>query len=695
MLREYFKIAWRNILKRKFYTLLNISGLSLGMSCCMLIYLYSSYQLSFDTYHHGKEHIFRLVNELKLDKTEYNKGSSIAMLRGLQSGFPQIEKSAVSIGNQSLVAEVNNDSKKRFREEKNVSYTNSDWFKLFQYEWISGGPEQLDQPGTAVLTKKLSEKYFGNAYPIDKIISIAGQQMKVVGVIKNPANTDLKADMYLSISSFPSLNPAVEKSYFTAWGYIMTTHNSFVYLKDPRQKAVIEKELVRLENMHISKRGEVYYKFRLLPLEEMHFDTRYAGTIQKSLLTILALIGTLILVIAGINYINLVIAQQARRSAEIGTRKVLGGSSKQLFMQFMTESLLISVISVAVSLLIVISIIPFLNRSLFAEEPLQILSFNQLYLFAFAILAIVSIGAGLYPAYLMSRVNVLKALKNNTGSWVAGLNRKSLVVIQNVVAQVLIICTIIIVLQVHFLKNTDKGFNRESVLMIPFEKASDSQRELLSQRLKSMPDVQSFSFCYHSPGNDTRRGATVKFDDRDWEPWPARFAIGDSAYCKTFGLKLIAGRNIVSAQATPEYLVNEMMASRLYPGHPEKVVGKKLSAGDQWGIITGVVKDFNIASLVQPIEPSVLLEDKLLQTSLAVKLSGRQTAATLKQLDDIYKEAFPDQVFSYQFVDDQIAQLYKKEELQQKFIRIAAGIAIIVSSLGLLGLISLMTLHPT
>jgi len=695
MLKTHFKIAWRNILRKRFYTILNISGLALSISCCILIFLYISYQLSFDTYHKKTDHIFRLVYDLHLDKTEYDKGSSAAMLRSLQTEFPQVEKAAISINNQSFVVRVNDEYQKRFREEKNISFANSDWFKMFQYHWLSGNPAQLDEPNTAVLTKKLAEKYFGDTNPIGKTLLIGKEQIRVIGIIADPANTDLKADMYISTPTFLKLNPAFGNDYFTSWGYTMSINSSFVYLKDTNQKGAVEKQLIGLVNKHMGKDSYKWFTFKLMPLEGMHFDTRYAGTIQKTLLTILMTIGVLILIIACINYINLVIAQQARRSREIGTRKVLGGSSKQLFIQFIIESLVTSGIAVTISVFLVLWFIPTANRLLFADEPIQILSYQNLFLFSAGMLLCVTIGTGVYPAFILSKVNIFQSLKNTGRNWLAGFSRKSLVVVQNIVAQALIICTIVIVMQVHFLKNTDKGFERESVVMIPFEKASDSQKEKLSHSLKAIPEVQSFSFCYQSPAIDTRRGATVKFDNRDWEAWPARFAIGDSAYCKTFGVRIIAGRTISANSATPEYLVNQMMASRLYPKHPQDVIGKKLSAGDQLGTIVGVVGDFNLNSLLIPIEPVVVLEDKNLQNNLAVKLSGRQTAATLNLLQKEYLRLFPDQVFSYQFVDDKIAELYKKETLQQKFIWIAAGIAIFISSLGLLGLILLITLQRT
>ncbi|WP_158826236.1 ABC transporter permease [Mucilaginibacter lacusdianchii] len=695
MLKNYFKIAWRSLVKRKFYSALNIAGLALGVACFMLIYLYITYHNSFDTYHANANKIYRLVNVLHLDKTEYEKGSSIAMLRALQKDFPQVQKAAISISKQSFVVNIEGNSNKRFKEDKTVTFTDADWFKTFSYQWVIGSAAGLDEPNTAVLTQRQACKYFGKESPVGKVFSINHQQIKVVGLIADePYNTDLNSDIYLSLSTFKNVNPKVENNYFTDWGYIMSVHNSFVVLNSTNQQKAVESQLKRMISKRLGADANKYYTFKLLPLKEMHFDTRYGGTVQKSLLYTLAAIGTLIILIAGINYVNMTIAQQARRSVEIGTRKVLGGSTFQLFMQFMAESFLTAFLAVIIAVVLVWLTIPQLNQTLFTDQPLHIVSYKNFYLFCLQALFLITIGTGIYPALLLSRMSIFKAIKNNVWNLSAGTNRKILVVIQNVVAQALIVGTIVIVKQVQFLRNTDKGFNRDFVMTIPLGETSASQKEQLNQSLRNMPDVQSFSYCHRSPASESMRGSTVMYNGR-WQDWPARYAIGDSAYCKTFGIKVVAGRNIRSEQAVPEFLVNETMAIRLSPKNPSDVVNKNLVAGDGKGVIVGIVKDFNVRSLLEPIEPSVLLEDKFAQTNLAIKLSDKHNAQNIDQLKNIYQRVFPDQVFAYQFVDEQIAMLYKKEILQQKLIGIAATVAIIISSLGLLGLVSLITLQRT
>ncbi|MHB8208607.1 ABC transporter permease [Mucilaginibacter sp.] len=695
MLKNYFKIAWRSITKRTFYSILNITGLALAIVCCTLIYLYNSYQLSFDTYHKNANNIFRVVYELHLEKTEYDKGSSVALYDALRAEKLKIKQAAFLINNQSFVVNVDGSQDKRFKEEKSIAFTNAEWFNLFTYQWLSGGPSQLNEPNTAAITEKQANKYFGTADAIGRTIAINGQNLKVVGVIADsPYNTDLKSDLYLSFLSLKTILPKVEPGFFTDWGYLNSSNNTFVSLADPAQKQSVEQELARLTKQHLGD-GAKYFVFKLLALKEARFDARYGGKIQKSLLLTLSIIGLLILAIASINYINIMIAGQARRSIEIGTRKVLGGSTGQLFMQFITESLLIGIIAVIIAGGVVLLFLPAINNLLFKADPVHILSFKKLFLFLLVMLVIITVGTGVYPALVLSRVSVFQALKNNLWNIRTGMSRKVLVVLQNVVAQTLIACTIIIVLQVNFLKNTDMGFDRKAVIMVPVGDITASQKEQLRNTLAAIPGVKSFSFCNNPPSSDSQRGSTFKFSDRDWEKWPVRFAIGDSAYTRTFGLQLVAGRNVHANNAMPEYLINETMAKMLHVKNVNDILGKTLIPGDVKGVIVGIVKDFNVRSLIEPIEPSVILEQKEIENNVAIKLSGMQTESTLNSLRSSYARIFPDQVFSYQFIDDEIARLYKTQNLQQKLISSAAVIAILISSMGLLGLISLITIQRT
>lgn len=697
MFKTYIKIAWRNILNRKFYTFLNISGLALAISCCIFIYLYSSYNLSFDRYHKYADRTFRLVNQLNFDKTEYSPGTSYAEYQFLKTNSPQVQQAAFLLRDQSFIVNTTGGDPKRFKEDNSVSFADGDWFKIFTYKWLTGSPDQLNDAGNAVLSQKKARQYFGDADPIGKVILFDGHPVKVSGLIADtPYNTDLKSDIYISFKSLFEVSPgyAADKSFKKDWGNLGTRYTGFVVLKNASDQAVVEQQLAAMKKKLFGT-DEKIFGFTLLPLKDNHFDTRYLGVIQKSLLWNLAIIGLLIITIAVINYINIVVAQQTRRGVEIGTRKVLGGSVGQIFMQFIVESLVTSVIAVCIAVLLVAALLPMANSWLFTDAPIHVVSTLSLAGYVLLVLLAITIGTGLYPAFLLSRVSIQQALKNNLLNLPAGVGRKVLVVFQNTVTQGLIVCTIIVIMQVYFLKNTDLGFDRNLVITIPTGLTNTSQQYQLRQSLKQMPGVQSVSFCLNSPSTNSQRGATIQYDTHDWEKWPARFALGDSAYARTFGLQIISGRNIRHRQPVPEFLINKTMADMLTTKYKGSVLGKKLLAGDSKGVIVGVVKDFSINSLVGHIEPSIMLEDSLQQRVMAVKLSRSNTATTINNLQKVYRTVLPDQVFSYQFIDEQIARLYQKESIQQKLIWVGAIIAIIISSLGLLGLVSLVALQRT
>jgi len=306
--------------------------------------------------------------------------------------------------------------------------------------------------------------------------------------------------------------------------------------------------------------------------------------------------------------------------------------------------------------------------------------------------------SGLYPSLVLSRINIFKALKNETAGFKAGFLRKVLIVFQSSVAQILIVSTLIMVLQVRFLKHTDKGFNRDAVILVPLPTSLELKRGILSQKLQEIPNIQSFSFCHKPPSSGNYGGGSVRFENRDWEKWPVNSRIGDTSYVNTFGLQLLTGRNIRELKTGREYLINETMVSRLGLKTAQEAIGKSLVDGEldeQKGPIVGVVKDFNTTSLTSPIGPVLITSYPDRFNMVSVKLKGGDISNTLKHIQKSYEEAYPVDVFDYQFFDEQIANLYKKEALQEKIIWITTMIAIGISCLGLLGLISLITLQRT
>ena len=700
MIKNYLKIAWRNIVKRKFNSIINVFGLALGISCSIFLYLFISFHLSFDSYHEKSSTTYRIVHEILFEQTLPDKGASMAMYQALKSNISQIQGAAVILRNYAFTISVTDklNVKKRFKEDQ-IALVSSEWFKLFNYNWIEGDADQLKEPNTAVLTQNQASKYFGNANPIGRVLVFENRQpVTVVGLIADkPSNTDLKAGMYVSLSSLKNIKPDVPAKFFTDWQELNSSTEVYLNLTDNKQKKTVESAIARMAKSHLGDNAK-YFRFTLQPLADVHFNSNFGGTVKKSVLLTLTIIGILILLIASINYINFSIAQQAKRSVEIGTRKVLGGLTQQIFTQFITETVLTTFLAMLLAISMVVLILPIANQTFFTDEPLALISYPLVSVYLCALFVVLVALCGIYPALKLSRLNVFTALKNETNSWKAGVLRRVLVVGQNSATQVLIVCTIIMLLQVRYLKHTDMGFNRDAVVTLPIADSSDLKKDLLAKKMRSIPQIQSFSFCFKAPSSKNDRGGSVHFNDRtDWETWPARSAIGDTSYLKSFGLQLIAGRNIREvSDSNYEFLINQKMVSKLGLKSPEEVLGKELIAGEldnAKGVVVGVVKDFNTKSLLDPIEPVLITSFNKMQRTVGVKFSGQDLQGTINQLQKSFAEVYPEEVFEYHFMDDQIAQLYRKEDLQQKLILVAASIAVVISCLGLLSLVSLITLQ--
>ena len=701
MIKSYFIITWRNLIKRKFHSFLNIFGLALGIACSLFLYLFISFHQSFDTYHKRSATTYRVVNELLFDQILHEKGASMGMYNALASGVSQVTDVAVMLSKYTFTVTVGNKSKAetRFKEDKNVSLVSPGWFKLFDYKWLAGSPDELKEPNTIVLTQKQAIKYFGDVNPIGKVLVFENRQpIKVVGLVSDkPANTDLKADMFISLSSLKNLNPDISDKFFTDFGWTNSSTSLFLSLKDNRMKSEVESVLANMAKSNMGENSK-YYRFNLQPLSGIHFNSQYGGAIKKPLLITLMIIGAFILIIACFNYINISITQQVKRSVEIGTRKVLGGTPRQLFMQFMTETFITTCLAMLLAIGLVVLMLPIANQYLFVLEPLYLVSYTRVSIFLGVLFIVLVLLSGFYPSFVLSRINVFKALKNETNTWKAGILRKVLIVTQNSVAQILIVCALIMILQVRYLKHTDLGFDRDALVMIPLSGSTELKNDHLRKKLDAIPEIQSYSFCFKAPSSENYRGGSIRFSNREWENWPSRSAIGDTSYVRSFGLQIIAGRNFRESKGSHEFLVNEEMLKKLGLKNPDEAIGKALVAGELdnlTGTIVGVVKDFNTKTLIEPIEPVLITSYPSQYSTVGVKLKGGDLKEAMQSIQKSWQEVYPTEVFDYQFLDDQIDNLYRKEDLQQKIVWIATSVAISISCLGLLGLVSLITLQRT
>ncbi len=689
MIGNYLKTTLRSLKRNSPYATLHIIGLGVAIACGLFSYRYITFHNSYDNYHGRASQTYKLVSDILLENTAYNEGTSYATYEALKTNVTGVELAAFAMTNQDLTIRVNG---QLFSSEKKGAFAASDWFELFDYRWLAGNAEGLDQPNTVVLMASTADRFFGAEDPMGKMIEVAEIPLKVVGILADePANTSLKSAYYISESSIKNVLAGVEDGFFNYWGYLNSTNQVYVSLTAGTTTGQVEKTLQAMTIDAFGEETGKLYKFSLLPLTAVHFNGRYGGTMQRELLTSLAIVGMAILLMALLNYVNLSIAQYARRSAEIGTRKVLGGSRGQLFVQLMTESLAVAALATLFGIGLVMTVIPLANNHLFLVEPLPPFPILQLLTAAVGAWLAIGLAAGIYPAWTIGRIHALHAMRQQVG-FGNPLGRKLMVVIQNTLSLCLVLATIVVMSQVHYLRNTDIGFDRESVLMLSLPKGhpNDSYWRAF---LDSQPEVTSYSYCFRSPANHDQRGGTLRFDNRpDWETWPAKTTSADSAYLHTFGLRLVAGRNLRTTATTREYLINEHMAHQLGFDHAQAIIGRPLlfsGIDGEPGIIVGVVGNYNIHALREAIEPTVLGYNEQLMQSIAIKTDGQDITALIAKLEQAWETRYPTDILRYQFVDDQIARLYAAESIQQQLIWIASALAILISCLGLLGLVSL------
>jgi putative ABC transport system permease protein len=704
MLKTYLKIAYRNLVKHRFYSSINIFGLSLGIGCCLILFQFISHHLSFDTYHHDAKQVYRIVNELRVGdgSVEYVPGNSIALGNAVKNRIPQIKEVGIISKILKLtvaVPQTGNAKNKLFAQNETAALTSPSFFNLFDYEWEQGDKNTaLNAPNTVVLSHSIAQKYFGSQDVIGRtILTDSKTPFKITGIVKDhPANTDIKTDIFLSISSLKGIYPENADKWTQDWGWVDTRNNVYVSLAEGTAPATINAMLKKMDKNGLGPE----YTFLVQPLSEIHFDMRYRGVVQKSLLTTLGIIGALLAIIACVNFINMATAQSFKRAKEIGTRKVLGSTPSAIFNQFITETACIALFSALLAIGYVLLVLPVLNNWLQTQLSFDFFTDVKLSAFLVLLLGIIIITAGTYPALILSRFKPVNALKNqvNNNSQSAGFARKGLIVFQNVIAQVLIIGTILITLQVNFLKSANQGFNKDAIVVVPVPDNAKTKTDYLRNKLLNRPGIESVTYCDRPAASARNDGGSVKYDSREWENFTGFTILGDADFVKTFGIKIIAGRNIAESDTSNEYIVNETMVKRLGVKDPQQIIGHKFLAGgitNNPGIVVGVMKDFHAQSMYAAIPPESISAFRNGYRFAAIKINATNVHATLEKLKHDWQAIYPENVFEYTFQDEQINDFYQKEELLNRVIRSSASVAIFISCLGLLGLISLITAQRT
>ena len=715
MFKNYFKIARRNLMRNKSYAAINIIGLAVGIAVCMVIFIIIQFQTSFDNFHTKKDRIYRVLTEYHHEGSadvSYGKDLPFPIPLGLKTAFPQLEVAPIfaSQNDQLLIVDNKGNTEKAFKESRGLFFTSPAFFKIFDFPLIAGSYESLKAPNNVLLTKEIAEKYFGDwklAMGRTIKLQVGGYMFEhgtdvvtVSGILATiPANSDFQLKAVVSYgTSFTGDYLASSTDWNTTvsdYGcYIllpqnMSANNFNQQLKDYSRKV----ESAANKDSHIAQ-----------PLSAIHYDAQVGNysnkTISHQLLNVLWLIAAFILLIACVNFINLSTAQAVNRAKEVGVRKVLGSSKSQLQTQFLVETFLIVIIAVLLAVGITIVALPSVGNLLELTLSFNIFTNPAIVLFLLTVTVVVSALAGFYPSIVLSRFNPVNALKSKLVSNTNGISlRRGLVVFQFIIAQVLIIGTLIIVKQMNYFMDRPLGFDKDAVINVPFriDTTLTSKLDYLKRQLLTVNGVQTVSLSDHTPvenGNDT--WSTVKFDHAVKESdFKAITKFADEEYVPTYKLPLIAGRNVQPSQMTREFLVNESLVKSLGLKRPEDILGKEISIWN--GLITcpvvGVLKDFNDRSFRNEVAPLLITTDAAMYNQLSIKLGTTSMSSTLQSIKKIFDQTYPDFVYQYKFLDEKIASFYKQENQLSQLYKIFAAIAIFLSCLGLYGLASFMAVQ--
>lgn len=722
MFKNYFKTAFRSLNRNRSYSIINIAGLAVGIAVCMMIFVIIQFQTSFDDFHERKDRIYRVLNEshhADAGNISYAKSVPFPMPAGLKAEFPQLEQIApvyASHNDELQVLDDNGTPVKNFKEQSGVFYTSPSFFNMFNFPLLAGSYESLKDPNSVLLTKEVAESYFGDwKTAVGKTIKIKGYYSMGAGLFQFPA-TALKVSGILA--TIPA-NTDFQLKLVVAWGTDFTGDAQYGFQQPGWNQSapdfgcyVLLPQNISVDNFNqqLSKYSRKVQtadskdSYIIQPISAVHYDAaagNYSNKIvSHELINVLWLIAAFILLIACVNFINLSTAQAVNRAKEVGVRKVLGSNKTQLQIQFIVETFLIVTIAVILAAVITLLALPYVNQLLELALSVNVLTDPAVILFLLAVTIVVTALAGFYPSIVLSRFNPVTALKSKlTANTTKGISlRRGLVVFQFVIAQALIIGTLIIVTQMNYFMDQPLGFDKDAIVNVPYRPDSTGGKltDYLKQQLLSN-GVQSVSFNSNSPMEDNNNMfTTFKFNhalkDEDFQ---AISKFVDNDYVPTYKLQLVAGRNLKPSGYTQEFLVNESFVKNLGLKKPEDILNKEISMLN--GLIkcpvVGVVKDFNDRSLRQDLAPLLISTNSTMYRQASIKLSTTNMAASMQAIKKIWEQAFPDYVYEYTFLDEKIESFYKQENQLAQLYKIFAAIAIFLSCLGLYGLASFMAVQ--
>ncbi|MBX2916092.1 MAG: ABC transporter permease [Cyclobacteriaceae bacterium] len=707
MLKNFFKTAWRNIVRHKTYSTINFVGLTCGLTLALLIFAYVRSEISYDKFHTNSDRLYRfgytVPNGLKIASVP----PPIAVT--LKEFFPQVEDVARVYGRNVSISLQNEPTA---FEESNVFFVDSAFTNMFSLEFVKGNPTRaLYDKYTVLINEEMATKYFGDKNPIGESLTFSGRhEFKVIGVVKDfPENSHLRFNMLATYDDMYELEDeqteAVLRNNF-AQNFVISHSYTYVLLKAGEAYTTINEQMDDFVKKYAHPKLQIGQKFALMPVSDLHLKSDFMGeptpTNTMANIYIFIAAGLLTLLIACINYINLSTAQSLTRIKEIGIRKILGSMKSQLIVQFLAESFLFCLIALLISYVAFEFALPLLNQLTGKHLQFATSVDATMVVLSIILLLLITVVAGGYPAYFVTRFESIGALKGTSGGQGSQIMRKVLVVVQLTIACTLLSGSILIIRQLDYVQNRPLGFNRDHVINIPlysqnlngYFQQTDSTFKQRLQTLRDIIEAQSgilhTTLSQGTPGNGAvYRGTIPEGFVAEDNLFIANMSV-DYDFLSVYGMEIVAGRSFSRDYGTDlneAFIINESAVKQFNWNTPEEALGKTINREGKIGKVIGVVKDFNFTALTTPISSLVASLDPNQFNTLSIKFENSNVGGTIEKIEKEWNNLFPEKAFQYSFLTEQLNQQYANFQNFGKIIQSFSGIAILISCLGVYGLV--------
>ncbi len=707
MFKNYLTTAFRNLWRSKASTLINLSGLTLGVTTSLILFLLVRHQSSFDNFHTKRDRIYRVVTSSDGNQgRNHTSGVYPVLPDAFKNDFHEAEEvvfTSYRSGGLVSIPQPQGEPKK-YQEKKGIVYTQPEYFKIFDRKILTGNSAKLlDGPNEAIISKRSAVKYFGKEDAIGEVLSFESKEYKVTAVMEDyPSNTDFPFDIMLSYLTIKK-----ERDDTQGWHGIWSDEHCYFLLKKESRVAEIERRIPAFVKKYLGDHDRDNTLFEIQPLSEIHYDENYDNynysTTSRQMLMALGVIGVFLIITACINFINLVTAEAIKRSKEVGIRKTMGSSRGQLIVQFLGESSLVTLFSVLLAIAFAQLGLSFLNPFLDLSLSLSFLSDGALWIFLISVTVIVALLSGLYPSLIVSGFKPVFAIKNQiTNKNSSGYNlRRGLVVLQFFISQFLIIGTIVLISQMNYFKNKDLGFRKDAILTVPipenqrygFQDGSSKMRTL-REEVSRLKGIELASLSNTPPSSGSVSSTDFQVEGKD-EHYGTQVKAIDGHYLSLYDLKLLAGASVLDLDTAQGFVVNEKLASMVGFTNPHDIVGKTIKMWGKKLPVVGVVQNFHTVSLHDPVEATVMLNRIRNYETLSLRVNPTDVQATIKEVQQKWEATYPDFIFSYQFLDEQIKEFYEREQKMSVLLSVFTSLAIFIGCLGLFGLATFMANQKT